>query len=106
MFYIKDTINIEKDARAKFRKTNNLKFSAGEKQFLGLHQEKKNILIQARRKKNNMMLMPEKNIFYLKYKNLLRIIFNFNSGAFTIRCIGMDLSTGYKDILHSGYREN
>ena len=29
-FYIKDNINIEKDARAKFCKKNNLKFSAGE----------------------------------------------------------------------------
>ena len=64
MFYIKDNINIEKDARAKFCKKNNLKFSAGEIFLGGFHQEKTNILIQACTKtKLNLMLLPEKNNF-------------------------------------------
>ena len=40
MFYIKGNIIIEKDARSKFCKKNNLKFSAGENKLFGLHQEK------------------------------------------------------------------
>ena len=50
-FYIKDYINIQRDARALIREKNNFKFVAGEKNVFGVHQEKKNISTEACKKK-------------------------------------------------------